>query len=109
LHRHKLLEAFKNKQERDAAVQKLPPATEKERAVLRKAAKKLIAAEPVNYKELETRVAEDLQSISLTPQPNHLDWLLYYLRVEAHLQAEALAQQLEDDDLMMALLTALME
>lgn len=104
-----MLEAFRDKQERDAAVAKLPKASERERVTLRKAAKKLIQAEPVNYKELESRVAADLESIGLLPAPNHLDWLLYYLRIEAHLIDQARQMAEDDDSMMAALLVAMME
>jgi hypothetical protein len=109
LHRYKLLQAFKDKQERDEAVSKLPKASERERVVLRKSARALIKSEPVNYKELETRVSKDLESIGLAPAPNHLDWLLYFLRVEAHAIAQAQKIAQEDEDLMQVLLMALME
>jgi Concanavalin A-like lectin/glucanases superfamily len=109
LHKYKLLEAFKNKQARNEAVAKLPKATEKERVVLRKSAKSLIQTQPVNYKELETRVSADLARIGVIPAPNHLDWLLYFLRVEEFSRQQAIQQAKDDEEIMTVLLMAMME
>lgn len=110
LHRLRLRQAFKDKEERDRELKKLPPIKEKERVQLKKSARKLIQREPVNFKELEARVSADLEEIGAKPAPNHLDWLLYFLRVEAHLideqrkAAEIRAMIEEDEELIVALL-----
>jgi hypothetical protein len=109
LHKYRLLEAFKNKKEREDLVRSLPNATERERVVLRKSAKKLIAREPANYKEIEQRVSEDLQSIGLSPAPSHLDWLLYFLRAEAQALEDARRAEQSDEEIMTTLLMAMME
>lgn len=109
LHKHKLLQAFKDKQERDAAVKKLPKVSQIERVTLRKSARKLIASEPANYKELESRVAADLSVINRIPVPNHLDWLLYFLRVEAHISEQMRLAQEDEESAIMAILLAITE
>lgn len=108
LHRYKLLQAFKDKQERDKAVQALPPVTQNARQVLKKSARKLVISEPTNYKEIEDRVTADLAQVGLKPVPNHLEWLLYYLKVEAHrIQMEIESQ--EEEAAIQALLLAIVE
>lgn len=108
LHLHKLAQAFKDKQEREEAIQKLPKATEQERVVLRKSARKLIEREPINYRELEARVAEDLAQVGLKPEPHHLDWLLFLLRVEAYATQQQ-AMQAEEEAAVVALTLWMME
>jgi hypothetical protein len=108
LHKFKLAQAFRDKQERDEAVRRLPKATQTERVVLRRAAVKLIRHEPANYRELETRVTADLNAAGLQAAPHHLDWLLFLLRVEAHV-AQQRAQTLADEEAVMALLLAITE
>jgi hypothetical protein len=108
LHKFKLAQAFKDKQEREEAVRRLPKATQAERVVLRRAAVKLLRQEPVNYKELENRVTADLNAAGLQAAPHHLDWLLFMLRVEAHV-AQQRAQTLADEEAVISLLLAVME
>ena len=80
--------------------------------LLRKSARKLIESEPANYKEIEDRVGADLAAIGLMPAPNHLDWLLYFLRVEAHAMEQARLQALEaaeSEEAAIALMLFMME
>ena len=108
LHKYKLQQAFKDKAERDAAVQKLPAISQPARAAVRKAAKAIIEQQPVDFEAMGALLNEQMAQAGQRANDAALEWVLYFLRVETH-AAEVARRARADEDEMIAVLALFME
>jgi hypothetical protein len=113
--RNKLVRKFKDDQERTAALSKLTALDDKKRVALKKAAKDLANLTEVSYTDTLKALEYSLVPFNETATENHLDWLLYFVRVEAYKQDQLKQQRqeqkrlalLDDENALVALLLSM--
>jgi hypothetical protein len=97
----KTLREFEDEQERIKSRDRLPQIAEPERKAIKAAARKLAKSpEPFGFEDIEQQIKASMLPMEVQPLELHIDWMLYFLRIEAyHSRLEA-----EEEEIAMALL-----
>lgn len=104
--RHKLIHQFEDDQRRVEALSKLPAIKPAERLAVKRAAHKLATSiEPFTFDDVADEINASLRETDAKGQESHLDWVLYFLRVEAY-TIEKQAQEAEELEIIAAMMMA---
>jgi hypothetical protein len=104
--RDKLIRQFEDDQRRIEALRKLPSIEPIERIAIKKVARKLAKSpEPFTFDDVEAEINASLRETDAKGQESHLDWLLYFLRVEAY-TLDRVAQEAEELEIVVAMMMA---
>jgi hypothetical protein len=90
----KTLREFEAEQDRIKARDNLPKIEEKQRIALKASARKLAKSpEPFGLDDIEQQIKASMLQMQVEPMALHVDWMLYFLRVEAYHARQAAEEE----------------